>query len=319
MLMLELVIRVWGYAESNIYDPIYTAYPQSEDIPYIHKPNLKQARARGLVIFDTDKLGLRSLHPNNSVLENSDLLVRVALLGDSVTFGEGVSQTKDTFCQVAEDQLNQNCEDGTFLVYNFGVSAYSVQEMAATARERIQAVSPDLVIMALIPDDFNLGRTPEVDKYGYHYNQQLSGFISKDSIFKRALRKVRISYLFRNLINQLRYMNSDQGTPEAIEVKLLLPDSFAFVRAFVANMQQQNLEYLILLLPSNSNSDFDPVAKALENDSISYLDLRGIFDQFTLDDFNASAFNRHPSALVHQTIGQDIAEYIIESKAGFPR
>ena len=40
-------------------------------------------------------------------------------------------------------------------------------------------------------------------------------------------------------------------------------------------------------------------------------------DQFSLDDFNASAFDKHPSALVHQAIGLEIAEYILKTKAGF--
>jgi len=312
-------MRVWGYAEGNIYDPIYAAYPQSKDIPYIHKPNLQQARARGLVVFDTDVLGLRSLPINRSVPKNKGLEVRVALLGDSITFGEGVTHTKDTFCQVAEDQVNSSGSAVNYKFYNFGVSAYSVREMAATARERIQVINPDMVILALIPDDFNLGRTPEVDKHGYHYNQHLSGFISKDSIFKRALRQVRISYLFRNLINQIRHKNSDQGIPAAMDKRPHLPDSFEFVRAFVADMQQQNLEYFVLLLPSHSNPGFDPIVEVLENEAIPFLDLRGVYGQFSIDDFNASPFDHHPSALAHHAIGRGIAAYILKTKGRLPR
>ena len=58
--LLEMSVRIWGYSERHIYDPIYTSFDLSEDIPYIHKPNLLQARARGLAVINTDSLGMRA-------------------------------------------------------------------------------------------------------------------------------------------------------------------------------------------------------------------------------------------------------------------
>jgi hypothetical protein len=43
--MLEVAVRIWGYAQPHIYDPIYRPYDRTKDIPYIHKPNLTEARA----------------------------------------------------------------------------------------------------------------------------------------------------------------------------------------------------------------------------------------------------------------------------------
>ncbi len=57
--ILEIGVRLWGHSEPHIYDPIYRPFEQSEDIPYVHKPNLVQAHARGLAIINTDSLGLR--------------------------------------------------------------------------------------------------------------------------------------------------------------------------------------------------------------------------------------------------------------------
>lgn len=57
---LEVVVRVWGYSERHIYDPIYTSYDRPADIPYVHRPNLTQARARGLAAINADSLGLRA-------------------------------------------------------------------------------------------------------------------------------------------------------------------------------------------------------------------------------------------------------------------
>ena len=141
-------------------------FDRTEDIPYIHKPNLMDARARGLAVINTDSLGLRAKiagatygakHPNE---------YRIAVVGDSCTFGEGVTRTEDTFAQVLEDTLNQRQQAVAVKVLNFGASAYSVKQMAATLQYRMVDTQPDLVMMAIIPSDFNLARTPTVRWHG---------------------------------------------------------------------------------------------------------------------------------------------------------
>lgn len=60
LIFLELGVRLWGYSEHYIYDPIYRESDKIKDMPYIHKSNLLNARGRGLAIVNTDSLGLRS-------------------------------------------------------------------------------------------------------------------------------------------------------------------------------------------------------------------------------------------------------------------
>jgi len=148
---LEVGVRLWGYSERHIYDPVYTAFDRSPDIPYIHKANLVQARARGLAVINTDSLGLRAKNAGASYGTKQPNELRIALVGDSCTFGEGVTRTEDTFAQVLEDMLNQGQRTVPVKAFNFGTSAYSVREMAATLPARVLDIQPDLVVMALIP------------------------------------------------------------------------------------------------------------------------------------------------------------------------
>jgi hypothetical protein len=60
LVALEVAVRIWGYSEHHISDPIYMPFEPSPEIPYVHKPNLAHARAHGLAIINTDSLGLRS-------------------------------------------------------------------------------------------------------------------------------------------------------------------------------------------------------------------------------------------------------------------
>lgn len=103
--LLEIGVRLWGYSERHIDDPIYEPFEPSGDIPYVHKPNLVQAHARGLAIINTDSLGLRAKTSGEACPKQPDEY-RVAIVGDSVTFGEGIPRTEDTYAQVFENILN---------------------------------------------------------------------------------------------------------------------------------------------------------------------------------------------------------------------
>jgi hypothetical protein len=97
LVMLEVAVRIWGSAQPHIYDPIYKPYERTEDIPYIHKPNLVNARARGLAVINTDSLSLRAKVAGELYGPKQQNEYRIALIGDSYTFGEGVRRTEDTF------------------------------------------------------------------------------------------------------------------------------------------------------------------------------------------------------------------------------
>jgi hypothetical protein len=308
IVLLEIGVRIWGYSEHHICDPIYMSFPLSQEIPYIHKPNLSQARARGLAIINTDSIGLRSKTAGTKYGPRQDNEYRIAIVGDSVTFGEGVKKTEDTFPQVLEDTLNQKQGLAAVKVFNFSASAYSVKVMAATLRHRMLDMEPDLVIMAIVPADFNLSRTPSVDAWGYLSDNKLSGFLPRDSRLRLPLRKIHLLYLLRDIIyNQL----DSEKRAEDIITSGEVPDSFTYIREFKEFAEQHKLAYIIVLLPS-LRSQFGNVISQLHQDDISFVDLTKIRERFSAEQFQASKFDTHPSAIVHQSIGESLAEYIFE-------
>jgi hypothetical protein len=307
--LLEICVRLWGYSEHHLCDAIYQPFNASQDIPYVHKPNLSHARARGLAIINTDSLGLRSKTVGERYGHRQDNEFRIALVGDSVTFGEGVSSTEETFSQVLEDTLNLKQSALKVKVFNFAASAYSVRVMAATLRHRMLEVEPDLVLMAIVPADFNLSRTPSVDAWGYLSDNKLSGFLSRDSSLRPVLRKIHLLYLLRDIIYpRLYHERSAEQILEAGE----LPDSYAHIKEFKELAVQHQRPYSIVLLPSR-NSNFGNVPSQLHLDGIPFVDFSFLRDEFTQDQFYASKFDAHPSALVHKRIGASLAAYILEN------
>jgi hypothetical protein len=309
--LLEAGVRVSGYSEHHLCEPIYARFDAApEEIPYVHRPNLSGARGRGLSVVNTDSLGLRSTVPGETYGARAAGEYRIAVVGDSVTFGEGVRDGSDTFAKVLEAALNRVQACARVRVFNFGASAYSVRVMEATLRRRMLAVEPNLVLLAIIPADFNLARTPGVDSHGYLSDDKLSGFLSRDSRARLVLRRLHSLYLLRDVI----YPLLDRGTKaEDVMTAGGVPDSYSFVKAFDEDAKRSGVDCRVVLLPS-LNASFRPVVERLKEDGVSFVDLSSLSSEFTPEQFRASRFDRHPSALVHRRIGEALAEQILEAR-----
>lgn len=311
--LLEIGVRMWGYSERYIYDPIYMPFTTSEDIPYIHKPNLTQARARGLAVINTDSLGLRAKTSGTIYGPKQPCEYRIAIVGDSNTFGEGVPKTEDTYAQVLEESLNQQPQAVAVKVLNFGVSAYSVKQMAATLQHRMVEVQPDLVIMAIIPEDFNLSRTPIIDTAGYLVGQSMGTLL--DSLVREVLRRIHLLYVLRDVALPWFSSSQDVGSlPSRGEI----PDSSLYIKQFKETAEQHGLGYLILLLPRMQEEAWGSLPDRLAQDGIRYLDLSPLGKEFTTEAFMASRFDLHVSPAVHQRIGESLAEYVRNQQGTSP-
>lgn len=284
-------------------------FPASNDIPYVYKPNIKEQNGSGFAVFNTDSLGLRSIEPGVKYASKANNEYRIAIVGDSVTFGVGVKQTEDTFCQVMENILNQKQDQTRFRVFNFAVSGYSVKEMTASLRHRMLDIDPDIVILASIPADLNLSRTPVIDKWGYFYNKKKSGLVSKNNVIKYLLRKMRIMYLLRDLNYQ--WKQRKKANPSQIDTKSQhIPESYKYFKDFIDVAHEHNVEALVVLLPTSVDS-FGEVPNQLHQDHIRHVDLSDIRQEFTMQQYKASKFDNHASFLVHRRIGERLAEYLL--------
>jgi lysophospholipase L1-like esterase len=71
---------------------------------------------------------------------------RVAVLGDSTTFGYGV-QDDESYAAVLERMLNNRDQPNRYQTLNFGVAGYSTKEEAVVLERKALAFEPDAVII----------------------------------------------------------------------------------------------------------------------------------------------------------------------------
>lgn len=123
--------------------------------------------------FTTNWLGLRS--PNISLEKPGDTY-RIALIGDSVAYGMGVTHEK-RFSELLEKQLNANNpleKKLRYEVINAAVPGYNFIQSASTYFAKLNQLKPDLLIVALTDDDANPSYLPSFQHnqpgifYGLH-------------------------------------------------------------------------------------------------------------------------------------------------------
>ncbi|MEA3468032.1 MAG: SGNH/GDSL hydrolase family protein [Thermodesulfobacteriota bacterium] len=315
LVITEVFVRIWGYSEHYLYDPIYMPYDKTNDIPYIQKPGLNNVQARGLAVINTDSLGLRSTVAGRVYEDKQDKEFRIAITGDSVTFGEGVSQAADTYTTVIQSILNSKQQTVNVSTFNYGVSAYSVQQMWATLQHRMLEAQPDLVIMAVVPEDFTLSRTGTVDKWGYTAQSDGAELLDQDSFLKKVLRKIHLTYFLRDMV--YRYHHKGEEYQPGSPVKIA-PDSYNYILKFQQTAQQMKLPYLLLLLPPINHTYSPDFINKLTRDNIHFLDLTSLVNEFSPEEYRTSTFDGHPSPIVHRKIAEKTADYLLHSDLIFP-
>ena len=270
------------------------------DLPYVYKPNLRGVRGWQNTRFDTDARGLRS-RPDVAPGAHEDAgAFRIALVGDSITFGEGVA-TADTFAERLADRLRAS----GVRVFNFGVAGYSVREIAATVARRVAVVDPDLVLVTLIPADFELARTGTLDAFG---SIRPTGGSDTLEWLKIPLRRLHLPYA---LLDLARGPRPGWRTVPIVGV----PASFSYVDDLRATCAERGFACGLVLFSTKTDDGFGPVDGRLRARGWPVLDLTRLKDDFSTEAFDAGPYDPHPSAAVHARIAERLAPWIVELRA----
>ena len=99
--------------------------------------------------YQLNSEGFRDYEHN---LEKSEDMFRIAVLGDSFTFGQGIYRTKDTNPKVLESLLNKK-NNISYEVFNFGIRSYNTKDELKTLKENVLKYKPNLVIVNFYIDD----------------------------------------------------------------------------------------------------------------------------------------------------------------------
>ncbi len=136
-------IEMWKYAKE------LKRSSENYDIGHEHVPN-REAFLMGVPV----KINSMGLRDREFTLDKPNDVVRILVLGDSLTFGWGAHQDK-TYPKVLERKLNENLPAGLkkVEVINTGVGNYNTSQEVAYYENRGRLFHPDIVLVGISIND----------------------------------------------------------------------------------------------------------------------------------------------------------------------
>jgi lysophospholipase L1-like esterase len=181
-------------------------------------------------------------------------LFRVAAIGDSFTAGEGL-EAADVWPQVLEDRWRSRARGRPVEVWNFGVSAYHLDQYVATLERKVLPLRPDLVVVGYCAVNDNEPRPPEW-RAPYVPPQRRDGFTA--------------CYLHKLLKTWIRL--STRICPRSIE---LTEESRAFVAGQLGRIAELGHAAgvpVVVAYLSSYELDPEPVRRLAEEAGLSFVD-----------------------------------------------
>ncbi len=135
------------YAENGTL--FYTNVPSS-DITFVYDGNPRGYFSENEVVHSTNSWGFRGKEFSFSKTS----AIRIAFLGDSFTFGEGVKY-EDTYPEKSAELLNRKygSENISFESYNFGVGGYNTQQSLFLLENLALKTRPDIIVLGYTLND----------------------------------------------------------------------------------------------------------------------------------------------------------------------
>jgi lysophospholipase L1-like esterase len=271
--------------------------------------------------------------------QKPDDIIRIAFLGDSITYGLGV-RLEDTFPKVVEDILNKQSQTDRYESINGGVIGYNFANELAFLKQDILKLKPDIVLICITLND-TVDEFKNVVRKRAHLN-----FLY---VINRFLREKSHLYFFLQDRGKRMLHHYGKLKPMDIKVQDFLEGNFSerdyhrishtlsemknlasshgykfatVIFPFEMQLDQERLDRISALLNVRFKpSILDGAPQALirrfsRGMNIPVLDLLPAFkakknnDLFVSSSINIDWFHLNPSG--HRLAAQEIAEFITE-------
>ena len=224
--MLEISFRIYFYYNFN-EKKFEMANLEGTNLNYFIRPNEVIKNYKFQTSLNSD--GFRGI---NYSLEKPKNTTRIAIIGDSFTFGFGIKNTSDTYPKVLETLLNNNSNQ-KYEVMNFGMRGANILDIYWILKYNVLKYSPDIVIYGYFPNDPEfLKNNLDVNYCNLFYDSKLSIInffeIKYDNLLNRFKKELNITdwdiyfeelvdddyygwKCFKGVINEMPKLNHDKN------------------------------------------------------------------------------------------------------------
>ncbi len=267
----------------------------------------------GHYIYNTllSSQGLRDREFNLTKANNT---IRIAILGDSFTFGNGIENTNATYPKVLEETLiktgNKNIE-----VINFGMSGLNILDIYWILKYKVLKYRPDIVLYGFYEND--------VDFYLYNIDLDYCRLLEQDS--NKFAIKTFLESRLNNIMTKMIPLN--QNYEKYIYLRHPAWHCFENILTKIKLLSEKdNFTFIVFFIPYHTGPN--PLGNKMENymykkvKSSNLEVIPNFFDAFVgkkgnLTDAQLRAdpkTDRHYNEIGHKIIAGIIYDYLIESE-----
>ncbi len=243
---------------------------------------------------------------------------RIAVLGDSFTYGWGINNVNDTYPKVLEMKLN-SIGTKRYEVLNLGIPGYNTPEELDTLKKKVAAYNPDLIILGYVLNDFIDADKNVTVKY---LQLPYVGFWLRNVLYSYYFIETRANKLIENLGYKQNY--EDSLVTRYSSEKDIAYNSGLF-REFSDETRKKNLSTVIVLFPMIYNFEDYPFEKANEfvrNISDTYgfemVDLLDAYKAYPENELVINKYDSHPNELAQRIAADQIYASLVSNRLIYP-
>jgi len=245
----------------------------------------------------------------------SNHVYRIAVIGDSFAFGQGIEESK-RFSNLVEESLNKGARGDRYEVLNFGRPGTATVDHLAVLEEVVMKVDPDFVLLQWYVNDF---------EYNYRGRPSRSPLIPAKELHFILHRSSALYYLlnrqWRSVSKSLThsgsyadYMFRRFGNPESTDSR----KTMTALRKFIRLCKARQISTGIVLFPdlANLGNDYpygylhNRVVQVCLEEGVKYLDLRPVFAR-SVEKASAlwvNRFDSHPGVLANRLAAEHLLD-----------
>ena len=249
------------------------------------------------ILYRANAQGFRSAHDFDAVQP----LARVAVVGDSFSFGVGVAY-EQTFSVVLDEKLQQA------IVYNFAIPGFALDQMWLSARHYALLYKPSLLIVCLIRKSFD--RSQEAYRLPEGWNKPTFHLVHGALVQKTAAD--RPGALIRFLQHYSVIWRLSRLGSRTIAQHLPYSEwwhlNIAILQQIRADANMQRMPVLFVLIPTYYEPRFPALNAYMKQQGLRFIDLSEAqgFDRQTM----YYPHDGHLNAAGHQWIAEKLYAWI---------
>ena len=266
-------------------------------------------------------------NPRNLTWEKPEGIKRIVILGDSLTFGDGVKAT-ETYPFKLQQKLDQY-QQGRFQVLNLGIMGINTDQEAMIltgqnpyfGRPALD-FDPDVLVLTVCINDIELMPDPK---------PRPETLMLPHSIHQYLRQHYRLYQFVHTTFNQLWATLGFQPSYTGYLQKLYSSETSEwkqfqyYLDGIIRTAQQRDIPFLLVLFPSLEQLDethhhlefYEKVAKIGRDHGVEVLDLFPLFQGKEASSFRVSLMNGHPNAAAYDIAAEAMYQHLINTTGIF--